>query len=128
MKILKLTLMIALFPIKVFAAERTCVNTIHGNLCGAVVSIQDTHSNHYAYGIHDFTLNDRQLVLSKDFSSKFLCRAFAEGSINPRPQLPFGYSKTTNKVVIQWTTYSNGDCRPTYADALISIDCYSDLE
>ncbi len=108
------------------ASERICVDTIHGNLCAKKESFQDSSMKHFAYGINEFTLNDRKIVLSKDFSAKFICRAFDPNGINPRPQLPFGLAKMTEKVVIGHTIFSNGDCRPIYGDNLVEVDCYSD--
>jgi hypothetical protein len=126
MKTAALLLMISLFGNTAHADKRMCVDTIHGKLCGNVVYFQDSSMKHFAYGVQKFTLDETKIVLSKDFSAKFLCHAFAPNSINPRPQLPLGMSKTTKKEVIRWTTYSNGDCRPTYGNALVQVDCYSD--
>jgi len=109
-----------------FATGITCVDTIHGKLCGSTNSIQDSSMKHFAYEVNELTLNGYKIVLSKDFSAKFLCSALKPGAINPRPQLPFGYSKTTKKVVVRWTMYSNNDCRPTYKDSVVSVDCYED--
>ncbi len=109
-----------------FASENTCVDSIHGKLCGTVYSIQDSSMNHQAYGIKDFTIDDRKLVLAKDFSAKFLCRAFRPEAVNARPQLPFRLSMVTKKVVVRWTQYANGNCKGTYGDALQEISCYAD--
>jgi hypothetical protein len=117
---------VVLFPFSSQAEKVMCVDSIHGKLCGTVVYFQDSSMKHFSYGVKDFTLNNRSFVLSKDFSSKFICSAFRPDGINTRPQLPFGLSKITKKVVVRWTTYSNGDCRPTYDDALVEVDCYSD--
>jgi hypothetical protein len=124
--IIQIIITIALFPLAAKASTRTCVDTIHGQLCANYVSIQDSQMNHHAYEIRDFELANRRYTMSKDFSAKFICSAFAPNSTHTRPQLPFGYSKITKKVVTRWTTYSNGDCRPFYADALIAVECYSD--
>ena len=123
----KLILMfVVLFPLPSLAEKVLCVDSIHGKLCGKIVYFQDSNMKHVSYGVQEFTLNDRSLVLSKDFSSKFICSAFRPEGINTRPQLNFGLSKITKKVVVRWTSYSNGDCRPTYADGLVEVDCYSD--
>lgn len=108
------------------ASESMCVDTIHGKLCGTVYSIQDSRMDHVAYGIKNFTIDDSKVVMAKDYSAKFLCRAFKPNHENQRPQLPFRLSMVTEKVVTRWTTYANGDCRATYGDALKDISCYAD--
>jgi hypothetical protein len=107
------------------ASDNTCVDSIHGKLCGTVYSIQDSNMNHMVYGIKDFTLDDSKIIIAKKFSAKFLCRAFMPNAENQRPQLPFRLSMVTEKVVIRWTTYANGDCKGTYADSIKEISCYA---
>jgi hypothetical protein len=121
-----LTLITSMATLNANASEVTCVDSIHGQLCGTVYSIQDSNMNHMAYGIKDFTLDNGKLVLAKKFSAKFLCREFMPNAENQRPQLPFRQSVVTEKVIIRWTTYANGDCRATYADGLKEISCYAD--
>ena len=108
------------------ASENTCVDSIHGKLCGTVFYIQDSSMDHTAYEIKDFTLDGSKIVIAKKFSAKFLCRAFMPNAENQRPQLPFRLSIITEKVAIRWTTYANGDCRATYADSIKEISCYAD--
>ena len=126
MKLLTILFMMNQFAQVAFADGNICVETIKGTLCANTNSIQDSSMKHQAYEVSEFTLNGSKIVLSKDFSARFLCHAFRPGAINPRPQLPFGLSKTTKKVVTRWTMYTNGDCRPTFGDALVGVDCDED--